>query len=66
MTNLTGSNLNNGFAVDPKDEGRDSPSTYPAYSEYKDSGVEGYSNPLGNKTVEVCFIHQFGCVKRNN
>ncbi len=40
MTNLTGSNLNNGLAVGPKGEGRDSPSTYPAYPEYKDSGVE--------------------------
>ena len=40
MTNLTGSNLNNGLAIDPKGEGRDSPSKYPAYPEYKDSGVE--------------------------
>ncbi|MFG6139057.1 restriction endonuclease subunit S [Halomonas sp. B23F22_10] len=40
MTNLKGSNLNRREAAGPKGEGRDSPSTFPAYPEYKDSGVE--------------------------
>jgi type I restriction enzyme S subunit len=40
MTNLSGANLNNGAAVGPQGEGRDSPSTFPAYPTYKDSGVE--------------------------
>ena len=40
MTNLSGANLNNGVAVGPQGEGRDSPSTFPKYPAYKDSGVE--------------------------
>lgn len=40
MTNLSGTNLNNGAAVGPQGEGRDSPSTFPKYPAYKDSGVE--------------------------
>ena len=40
MTNLSGTNLNNGSAVGPQGEGRDSPSTFPAYPAYRDSGVE--------------------------
>ncbi|CAM3537061.1 restriction endonuclease subunit S [Halomonas lysinitropha] len=40
MTNLTGSNLNRREATGPKGEGRDSPSKFPQYPEYKDSGVE--------------------------
>ncbi|MBQ0741692.1 MAG: restriction endonuclease subunit S [Pseudomonas sp.] len=32
--------MNNGAAVGPQGEGMDSPSTFPAYSAYKDSGVE--------------------------
>ena len=40
MTNLSGTNLNNGSAVGPQGEGRDSPSTFPKYPAYKDSGVE--------------------------
>ena len=40
MTNLSGANLNNGAAVGPQGEGRDSPSTFPSYPAYKDSGVE--------------------------
>ncbi|WP_053070829.1 restriction endonuclease subunit S [Halomonas sp. PR-M31] len=40
MTNLSGSNLNRREATGPKGEGRDSPSTFPRYPEYKDSGVE--------------------------
>lgn len=40
MTNLSGTNLNNGTAVGPQGEGRDSPSTFPTYPAYKDSGVE--------------------------
>jgi type I restriction enzyme S subunit len=40
MTNLSGANLNNGAAVGPQGEGRDSPSTFSKYPAYKDSGVE--------------------------
>src|SRR5690606_7346386 len=40
MTNLSGTNLNNGSAVGPQGEGRDSPSRFPKYPAYKDSGVE--------------------------
>lgn len=40
MTNLSGTNLNNGAAVGPQGEGRDSPSRFPKYPAYKDSGVE--------------------------
>lgn len=39
MTNLSGANLNNGAAVGPQGEGMDSPSNFPKYPEYKDSGV---------------------------
>lgn len=40
MTNLSGANLNNGAAVGPQGEGRESPSNFPAYPVYKDSGVD--------------------------
>ena len=40
MTNLSGTNLNNGAAVGPQGEGRDSPSRFLAYPMYKDSGDE--------------------------
>lgn len=40
MTNLSGANLNNGAAVGPQGEGRESPSSFPKYPAYKDSGVE--------------------------
>lgn len=44
MTNLSGANLNNGFAVGSKSEGRESPSNtfavMPKYEAYKESGVE--------------------------
>lgn len=40
MTNLSRANLNSGAAVGPQGEGMDSPSSFPAYSAYKDSGVE--------------------------
>ncbi len=40
MTNLSGANLHNGAAVGPQGEGRDSPSNFPKYPAYKDSGVE--------------------------
>src|SRR5690554_5430847 len=39
MTNLSGANLNNGAAVGPQGEGRESPSTFPTYPAYKDSRV---------------------------
>lgn len=40
MTNLSGANLNNGAAVGPQGEGRESSSSFPVYPAYKDSGVE--------------------------
>jgi len=40
MTNLSGANLNNGAAVGPQGEGRESPSSFPKYPAYKDSGVK--------------------------
>ena len=40
MTNLSGANLNNGTAVGPQGESRDSPSRFPKYPEYKNSGHE--------------------------
>lgn len=40
MTNLSGTNLNNGAAVGPQGEGRESPSRFPKYQAYKNSGVE--------------------------
>lgn len=40
MTNLSGTNLNNGAAVGPQGEGRDSPSTFPKYPDYKESGAD--------------------------
>ena len=40
MTNLSEANLNNGAAVGPQGDGMDSPSSFPAYPTYKDSGVE--------------------------
>jgi len=40
MTNMSGANLNNGAAVGPQGEGRESPSSFPKYPAYKDSGVE--------------------------
>ncbi|WP_404345775.1 restriction endonuclease subunit S [Vreelandella venusta] len=40
MTNLSGANLNRREATGPKCEGRGSPSNFPRYPEYKDSGVE--------------------------
>lgn len=40
MTNLSGANLNNGAAVVPQGEGRESPNGFPKYPAYKDSGLE--------------------------
>lgn len=39
MTNLSGANLINRADVSPQGEGIDSPSTFPAYPAYKDSGA---------------------------
>ena len=55
MTNLSGANLNNGSAVGPQGEGMDSPSSFPAYPAYKDSGVEW----LGGLPQHW----RFGCLK---
>lgn len=52
MTNLSGANLNNGAAVGPQGEGRDSPSTFPAYPIYKDSGVEWLGEVPEHWTVQ--------------
>ncbi|EJM75730.1 restriction endonuclease S subunit [Pseudomonas sp. GM49] len=40
MTKLSGANLNNGAAVGPQSKGMESPSTFPTYPAYKDSGTE--------------------------
>ncbi|WJM96862.1 restriction endonuclease subunit S [Pseudomonas defluvii] len=40
MKNLSGANLNNSAVVGPQGEGRESPSTFPAYPAYKKSGVD--------------------------
>lgn len=40
MTDLSGLNLDSGAAAGPQDEGMESPSTFPAYQAYKNSGVE--------------------------
>lgn len=40
MTSLSGTNFNNREAVGPKGEGRDSPSSFPVYPEFKSSGIE--------------------------
>jgi type I restriction enzyme S subunit len=40
MTNLSGAQLNSGAADGPQGDGRDSPSRFPEYPAYKDSGVE--------------------------
>ena len=40
MTNLSGANLNSRDAGGPKGKGRESPSSFPKYPEYKDSGVD--------------------------
>jgi len=51
MTNLSGANLNNGAAVGPQGEGRDSPSTFPKYPAYKDSGVEWLGDVPGHWNI---------------
>ncbi|MBU2322594.1 MAG: restriction endonuclease subunit S, partial [Gammaproteobacteria bacterium] len=51
MTNLSGANLNNGAAVGPQGEGRESPSSFPAYLEYKDSGLEWLEEVPSDWTV---------------
>ena len=40
MTNLSGTNLNRREAAESKGEGRESPSNFPGYREYKSSGIE--------------------------
>ncbi|MFI8466610.1 restriction endonuclease subunit S [Stutzerimonas stutzeri] len=40
MTNLSGANLNNGAAVGPQGEGRESPGSFPTYPTYRSSGIE--------------------------
>ncbi|MFG3693095.1 restriction endonuclease subunit S [Stutzerimonas stutzeri] len=51
MTNLSGANLNNGAAVGPQGEGMDSPSTFPKYPAYKDSGVEWLGDVPGHWNI---------------
>ncbi len=53
MTNLSGANLNNGAAVGPQGEGRESPSTFPKYPAYKDSGVEWLGDVPESWTVTL-------------
>ncbi len=51
MTNLSGANLHNGAAVGPQGEGRESPSTFPKYPAYKDSGVEWLGDVPGHWVI---------------
>lgn len=51
MTNLSGANLNNGAAVGPQGEGKESPSTFPKYPAYKDSGVEWLGDVPGHWNI---------------
>ncbi len=51
MTNLFGTNLNNGAAVGPQGEGRESASTFPKYPVYKDSGVEWLGDVPGHWNI---------------
>lgn len=60
MTNLSGANLNNGAAVGPQCEGRDSPSNFPKYSAYKDSGVEWLGAvPEGWELIPFKYVAEF-------
>ncbi|WP_434574117.1 restriction endonuclease subunit S [Pseudomonas sp. Z3-6] len=52
MTNLAGANLNNGAAVGPQGEGRESPSSFPEYPAYKASGVEWLGEVPEHWTVQ--------------
>jgi len=52
MTNLAGKNLNNGAAVGPQGEGRESPSSFPEYPAYKASGVEWLGEVPEHWTVQ--------------
>ncbi|MCQ4303829.1 restriction endonuclease subunit S [Stutzerimonas frequens] len=57
MTNLSGANLNDGSAVGPQGEGMDSPSNFPKYPAYKDSGVEWLGTvPEGWKVSGIKFF----------
>ncbi len=60
MTNLSGTNLNNGEAVGPQGEGRESPSNFPKYSAYKDSGVEWLGAvPEGWELIPFKYVAEF-------
>jgi type I restriction enzyme, S subunit len=60
MTNLSGTNLNNGAAVGPQGEGRESPSNFPKYSAYKDSGVEWLGAvPEGWELIPFKYVAEF-------
>lgn len=60
MTNLSGASLNNGAAVGPQCEGRDSPSNFPKYSAYKDSGVEWLGAvPEGWELIPFKYVAEF-------
>ncbi len=64
MTNLSGTNLNNGAAVGPQGEGRESPSSFPAYPAYKDSGVEWLGEIPGHWAVFIA-KRMFGNVRES-
>lgn len=60
MTNLSGTHLNNGAAVGPQGEGRESPSTFPKYPAYKDSGVEWLGAvPEGWELIPFKYVAEF-------
>ena len=64
MTNLSGANLNNGAAVGPQGESRESPSSFPAYPAYKDSGVEWLGEIPGHWAVFIA-KRMFGNVRES-
>ncbi|MDV5860603.1 restriction endonuclease subunit S [Pseudomonas mendocina] len=64
MTNLSGANLNNGAAVGPQGEGMDSPSNFPKYPEYKDSGAEWLGEIPGHWAVFIA-KRMFGNVRES-
>jgi type I restriction enzyme, S subunit len=64
MTNLSGTNLNNGAAVGPQGESRESPSSFPAYPTYKDSGVEWLGEIPGHWAVFIA-KRMFGNVRES-
>ncbi len=52
MTNSSGTNSNSRAADGPQGEGTESPSSFPRYAEYKDSGIEWLGEVPGQWRVQ--------------